>query len=85
LSIDAISKMDAVAAAGREIRRVRAEARGRMKGGLRALYRALELPGANPLKNAHAAVGGPAKLVGRGIGFRVRESVHRDGRRADPA
>jgi molybdate transport system regulatory protein len=27
-----------------------------MKGGLRALYRTLELPGANPLKDAHAAL-----------------------------
>ena len=28
----------------------------RIKGGLRALYRTLELPGANPLKDAHAAL-----------------------------
>ena len=27
-----------------------------MRGGLRALYRTLELPGANPLKAAHAAL-----------------------------
>jgi hypothetical protein len=27
-----------------------------MAGGLRALYRTLELPGANPLKDAHAAL-----------------------------
>jgi len=27
-----------------------------MKGGLCALYRTLELPGANPLKDAHAAL-----------------------------
>jgi hypothetical protein len=27
-----------------------------MKGGLRALYRTLELPGANPLRDAHAAL-----------------------------
>ena len=27
-----------------------------IKGGLRALYRTLELPGANPLKDAHAAL-----------------------------
>ena len=27
-----------------------------MRGGLRALYRTLELPGANPLKDAHAAL-----------------------------
>ncbi len=56
LSRDAIAKIDAVAAAARELRRVRAEALPKMKGGLRALYRTLELPGANPLKDAHAAL-----------------------------
>ena len=49
-------QLDAVAAAGREVRRVRAEALKNLKGGLRALYRTLELPGANPLKDAHAAL-----------------------------
>jgi hypothetical protein len=28
----------------------------KIKGGLRAVYRTLELPGANPLKDAHAAL-----------------------------
>ncbi len=51
-----VKQIDAVAAAGREVRRVRAEALQKMKGGLRALYRTLELPGANPLKDAHAAL-----------------------------
>ena len=51
-----MARIDAVAAAGREIRRVRAEALVKLKGGLRALYRTLELPGANPLKDAHAAL-----------------------------
>ena len=51
-----IAKIDAVTAAARELRRVRAEALPKMKGGLRALYRTLELPGANPLKDAHAAL-----------------------------
>ena len=46
----------AVAAAGREVRRIRAETLPTLKGGLRALYRTLELPGANPLKAAHAAL-----------------------------
>jgi len=46
----------AVAEAGREIRRVRVEALDKLKGGLRNLYRTLELPGANPLKDAHAAL-----------------------------
>lgn len=46
----------AVAAAAREVRAVRAEALATLKGGLRALYRTLELPGANPLKDAHEAL-----------------------------
>ena len=49
-------QIDAVAEAGRAIRRVRDEALKKMKGGLRALYRTLELPGRNPLKEAHAAL-----------------------------
>jgi hypothetical protein len=51
-----VKQIDAVSAAARELRRVRAEALPKMKGGLRALYRTLELPGANPLKDAHAAL-----------------------------
>ncbi|MCO5053993.1 MAG: N-6 DNA methylase [Verrucomicrobiae bacterium] len=51
-----IAKIDAVASASRTVRRVRAEALQHLKGGLRALYRTLELPGANPLKDAHAAL-----------------------------
>ena len=46
----------AVAQAGREIRRIRDEHLPNIKGGLRALYRTLELPGKNPLKDAHAAL-----------------------------
>jgi SAM-dependent methyltransferase len=49
-------QIEAVAVAGREVRRVRAEALTKIKGGLRAVYRTLELPGANPLKDAHAAL-----------------------------
>jgi hypothetical protein len=49
-------QIEAVAEAGRQVRRVRAGALAEMKGGLRALYRTLELPGANPLKDAHAAL-----------------------------
>lgn len=48
--------IEAVAASGREVRRIREEALQHLKGGLRALYRTLELPGANPLKDAHAAL-----------------------------
>ncbi len=55
-SRDTLAKIDAVAAAARALRRVRAEALPKLKGGLGALYRTLELPGANPLKDAHAAL-----------------------------
>jgi hypothetical protein len=48
--------MLAVAEAGRKVRRIRAEALPNIKGGLRELYRTLELPGSNPLKAAHAAL-----------------------------
>jgi len=48
--------VEAVAEAGLHVRRVRAEVLFKLKGGLRALYRTLELPGANPLRDAHAAL-----------------------------
>jgi len=51
-----VKQIDAVAAAAREVRRVRAEALENISGGLRALYRILELPGKNPLRDAHAAL-----------------------------
>lgn len=52
------SKADvlAVAQAGRAIRAIRDEHLPKTKGGLRALYRTLELPGKSPLKDAHAAL-----------------------------
>jgi hypothetical protein len=46
----------AVAEAGREIRRIRAAALPKIKGGLRALYRTLELPGKSELKDAHTSL-----------------------------
>ena len=49
-------QIDAVAAAAVLVRKVRAEALTQIDGGLRALYRTLELPGKNPLKDAHAAL-----------------------------
>lgn len=51
-----VAQIDAVAEAGRAVRRVRAEALKSIRGGLRAVYRTLELPGKNPLKDAHAAL-----------------------------
>ena len=35
---------------------MREEALGKVRGGLRAVYRTLELPGKNPLRDAHAAL-----------------------------
>ena len=52
----AAKDVKAVAAAGREVRRIRDEALKKVKGGLRAVYRTLELPGQNLLKVAHAAL-----------------------------
>jgi hypothetical protein len=49
-------QIDAIAAAGREIRRIRRDALANLTGGLRALYRTLDLPGKNPLRDAHAAL-----------------------------
>lgn len=49
-------QVEAVAAAAVEVRRVRAEALKVTTGGLRAVYRTLELPGRHPLKDAHAAL-----------------------------
>jgi hypothetical protein len=51
-----VKQINAVAKAGREVRRVRAEALTKIRGGLRAVYRTLELPGKNPLKDVHAAL-----------------------------
>jgi hypothetical protein len=51
-----MSQIDAVARAGRDVRSVRADALTKLKGGLRAVYRTLELPGKNPLKDAQAAL-----------------------------
>jgi SAM-dependent methyltransferase len=45
-----------VAAAGRELRRVRAELMGENAWSLRGLYQAAEVEGAHPLKNAQAAL-----------------------------
>jgi hypothetical protein len=49
-------QIETVAALAVEVRRVRAEALKVSTGGLRAVYRTLELPGRHPLKDAHAAL-----------------------------
>ena len=61
-------QIDAVAAAAREVRRVRAEALPKLKGGLRALYRTLELPGANPLRVWPRPGSGPSASRSRSFG-----------------
>lgn len=45
-------QIDAIAAAGRKIRRIRHE----HTGGMRVQYRTMDLPGKNPLRDAHAAL-----------------------------
>jgi SAM-dependent methyltransferase len=49
-------QVNEVAEAGREVRRIRAAALDRASGGLRSVYRNMELPGKSPLKDAHAAL-----------------------------
>jgi hypothetical protein len=57
----------AIAEAGRAIRTLRKRSIG--QGGLRALYRTLELPGKNPLRDAHVALD---DAVRRAYGFSPR-------------
>jgi hypothetical protein len=64
--------VQAVATAGCEVRRVRVDALKMIKGGLRAVYRTLELPGQNPLKDAHAAL--DAAVVAA-YGFSARKDL----------
>ncbi|WP_040723261.1 DNA methyltransferase [Thiobacillus thioparus] len=51
-----VKQIDAVAEAGRRLRALRDQALQSMTGGLRALYRTLDLPGKNPLRDAHAGL-----------------------------
>jgi len=50
------TQIGAVAAAAVEVRQIRAKALKITTGGLRDIYRTLELPGKHPLKDAHAAL-----------------------------
>ena len=49
-------QIDAVVEAGRSMRRLRRNALKTVGGGLRAVYRTLEIAGKNPLRDAHAAL-----------------------------
>jgi hypothetical protein len=65
-------QVKAVADAGNVLRRVRAAFTSKADGGLRALYRTLELPGKNPLRDAHEALDA-AVLVA--YGFSARKDI----------
>ena len=66
------NQVEAVADAGRQVQRVRSDALSKLKGSLRALYRTLELPAANPLKDAHAALD---TAVLAAYGFSVKKDL----------
>ena len=51
-----IAQIDAIATAGRELRKLRDASLSTLTGGLRVLYRTLDLPGKNPLRDAHNAL-----------------------------
>lgn len=64
--------IDQVAEAGRQIRRLRVDALRSPNGSLRALYRTLELPGTNPLREAHAALD---EAVREAYGFKASSDL----------
>jgi hypothetical protein len=68
------AQVDAVAAAGRHLRRIRADAATNDGTGLRVLYRTLDLPGKNPLKDAHDALDA---AVMRAYGFSAKADLLR--------
>jgi SAM-dependent methyltransferase len=68
----ASTQVDAVAKAGRQLRRIRDQALQHMEGGLRALYRTLDLPGKNPLRDAHLALDA---AVLKAYGFTAKENL----------
>jgi len=68
----AATDVNAVVAAARHLRDVRGKALAGMKGGLRALYRTMELPGKNPLKDAQAALDAAVLAA---YGFSAKQDV----------
>lgn len=66
------SQIDAIASAGREVRRIRTAATANAKGGLRSLYSTLDLPGKNPLKDAHADLDGAVLAA---YGFSAKKDI----------
>lgn len=61
-----------VVAAARRLRDVRESALAAMEGGLRSLYRTIDLPGKNPLKDAHAALDAAVLAA---YGFSARQDI----------
>lgn len=68
----AAKKVDDVVAAARKLRDVRDKALAGMEGGLRSLYRTIDLPGKNPLKDAHSALDA---AVLSAYGFSVKQDL----------
>jgi len=66
------AEIEAVAKAAEAVRHLRAEALQKTKGGLRAIYRLLELPGANPLKDTHSALD---EAVLKAYGFSAKHDL----------
>lgn len=66
------AQIEAVAAAGVELRRIREAGSENTKGGLRALYRTLDMPGKNPLRDAHHALNA---AVVAAYGFSARKDL----------
>jgi N-6 DNA Methylase len=61
-----------VAAASRALRQLRTQAIEGAEGGLRALYRTIDLPGKNPLKDAHASLDAAVLAA---YGFSARKDI----------
>lgn len=66
------AQIEAVAAAGVALRQLRAQSVNGTDGGLRALYRTIELPGKNPLKDAHSALDASVLAA---YGFSVKKDI----------
>lgn len=64
--------IDSIAEAGRKIRYIREQAQKHIQGGLRELYRTLELPGKNPLRDAHSLLDA---LVLKAYGFSSKQDL----------
>lgn len=69
-----INHIKKVAAAAKQLRALRTELRAKHRMSLRELYRSLELPGSNPLKDAHETLD-KAVAAAYGVGANVDKST----------